>query len=61
MGPLSVVSRGLQDGSRLLGEQQAETFLHGHTVPGELVVRREAGRVGRAGGLAQKVHFLGKT
>ena len=40
-----------QDGSGLLGEQEAEAFLEQDPVSGELVVWGEAGRVSRAGGL----------
>lgn len=40
-----------QNRSGLLGKQKAEAFLHSHPVSGELVVRGEPGRVGRAGWL----------
>lgn len=40
-----------QNGSGLLGEQEAEALLHRHAMAGELVVWGEASRVGRAGGL----------
>lgn len=53
-----MVVSSLQDGPGLLGDEQVEALLQGHSVPGELVVRGEAGRVGRAGGLSRGVHFL---
>ena len=47
-----------QNRSGLLGEQEAEAFLHRHSVSGELVVGGEASRVGRAGGLPCRVGLL---
>lgn len=48
----------LQNWLWLLGQQEAETFLHRHSVSGELVIGREPGRVCRAGWLSIGTCFL---
>lgn len=54
----TVFARLLEHGSWLLNEEEPEAFLQWHSVPRELVVGGKPSRMGRAGGLAQKVHLL---
>lgn len=41
-----------------LSKEQAMALLKGNTLPGKLVIRREAGRVGRLGDGAVPCHLL---
>lgn len=48
----------LKDRSGLLSEQEAKALFHRHPVSGELVIRGESSRVGRAGWLPIRSDFL---